>query len=106
TVITSCLYYINYFDAVPSVVESFDDDAASIIDAKNAIKSPKVKNELLEVKYYLSLLPNAIKKLEKRHKTLDNTLQTIQTIIGKLDQYEKATEKNQWKRQKVSKEIK
>lgn len=88
TVINACLYYVNYFDEVKNVVDTLDSkDAASIAEAKKAMGSSKAKTELNEVKYYLGTLPNVIKKLETRHETLDNTLQTMQATIRIMEQY-------------------
>jgi len=73
TWLSAALYYTENFDAILNVVNSFDaDDAISIREAQNVLRSEHLKTDLAYIKANFGFLISTIQKLEGRLSITDS----------------------------------
>lgn len=86
TWLEAAAYYCDYFDAVRSVVDSFDGcDAESITDAQSLFASRAIKSQLAYIKSKFILISRAITKLETQGLQLNESVGLNEEILAKLN---------------------
>ena len=74
-------YHAAHFDAVQTIVRSFDEgDNAAIAQAKTLLQSPSLKEDLIFIASTFSTLPSAIEKLENSGSELVTSLRVVQRV--------------------------
>ncbi|XP_047025944.1 uncharacterized protein LOC124640850 [Helicoverpa zea] len=97
-------YYAKHFDAIKDVLSHLcSSDAIAIRNAKNILQKENIQNELQYIDEYFSVIPFALKELQKHHLTLSDSfliLDTVRTCINECasenikNKIEKVIERN------------
>lgn len=78
-------YYCTHFDAVRSVVDSFDPEDANAIEvAQQTFALARTKFQLVFIKNNFAVVTRAIKGLQKQGLELSNAVETYEAIMAKL----------------------
>lgn len=86
TWIEAAIYYCDNFDAVRSVVDSFDpEDAVAIKKAQETFASEEIKTDLAFIKNNFTVIVRAIKKLETQGLELNESVEINEVIQSKLN---------------------
>ncbi|XP_068083506.1 uncharacterized protein [Anabrus simplex] len=88
TWILAALYYAENHRAIEEVINTFDEaDSKYIAKAKAACKMKGLMPSLTFLKAYMSIIPEAILKLESRGMELVEVVATIQGVIQEADSW-------------------
>ncbi|XP_066993260.2 uncharacterized protein [Anabrus simplex] len=88
TSILAALYYAENHRAIEEVINTFDEaDSKYITKAKAAFKMKGLIPSLTFIKAYMSVIPEAILKLESRGMELVEVVATIQGVIQEADSW-------------------
>ena len=82
TWLSAALYYASNFNKIQTIVnELCDDDASSIAVVEKLMLKGTVRNDLAFIAANYSALPDSIKCLEERNKSLVNSLDVVDDIV-------------------------
>lgn len=86
TWLTAVAYYCDHFEDVRAVVNTFnDEDAESIVRAKQLFSNNQVKTDIVFVKSNFSMIPKAINKLESKGLELNKSLKCVESVHTNLN---------------------
>lgn len=86
TWIQAANYYAINFDAIKTVIDSFDKEAAASIEiSQKVLSNKKTKDELLFIYSNYKFLPNAIEKLEASKLDLNKSIEIVNEMISKIE---------------------
>lgn len=84
--LNAAIYYANNFELVSRVLNSFaPEEAQSIEDAQNILRSRNIKENLIFIKSNFSCIPTVLKTLEEQGLSLTESLNIVTELHTKLN---------------------
>ncbi|CAH0563174.1 unnamed protein product [Brassicogethes aeneus] len=101
TWLNGAFYYADNFKKIREILESLDeDDAASIVDAKKAMSTRGVKDDLVYIKCHFQFLIQTIATLETKDQSLSVSLNIIKTLYQNIEKAPRKVAKEVLKKMK------